>query len=409
MAKPDTRADIVVVGGGVVGLALCRELLSRNGDLRVVLLEKEPALAAHQTGRNSGVIHAGIYYRPGSLKERLCKAGHRATIEFCEREGIPFELCGKLIVATDDNELGRLETLYQQGTDNGLPLERLDAVALREREPNVTGRAAVLVKNTGIVSYTAIAEAMAAGIARSGSEVHRSAKVLDIREEADQVVVVTQDRVLRAGQVVVCAGLEADRLARLCGVDVDFRIISFRGEYFRLDARYNDIVRHLIYPVPDPALPFLGIHLTRMIGGYVTVGPNAVLALAREGYRKSDIDLRYMGGLAAYKGFRRLLRTYLRAGITEMVNSLSERRYAALCQRYCPSISVDAFEPHPAGIRAQAVLPDGSLAHDFLIKRTWRTVHVCNAPSPAATSAIPIAGYLVDHAMSELGIRAKDA
>jgi L-2-hydroxyglutarate oxidase len=397
--------DLAIIGGGIVGLATALEVTERFPGLSIAILEKEAGLARHQTGRNSGVIHAGVYYQPGSLKARFCREGAAATIRFCRDHGLPFEQCGKLLVATDAAELGRMAALQERCVDNGLPVERLDAAELARREPHIRGVAALFVPTTGIVDYGLVARTMGQVVTGWGGEILTAMPVDAIREEPAGVAIDAGGRTIKARHLIVCAGVMADRLARLCGLDLDFRIVPFRGEYYRLGADRNDIVRHLIYPVPDPALPFLGVHLTRMIGGHVTVGPNAVLAFAREGYRFADVSLRDMAEMIAYPGFRKVIRANLRSGLAEMRNSLSKRRYLALCQRYCPELVLDDLLPHRPGIRAQAVLADGTLVHDFLIRETRRSIHVCNAPSPAATSAIPIGRELVDRAASRFGWR----
>ena len=399
-------ADIVVVGGGIVGLSTAMQLTERFPGLEVLVLEKEAALATHQTGHNSGVIHAGVYYQPGSLKARFCREGVAATIAFCREHGLPFEQCGKLLVATDAAELERMDALLARSRDNGLALERLDAAELRRREPNIAGVGALFVPSTGIVDYAQVARKMAEVVQARGGRIRLSAPVTAMREDANGVTVEAGGGTVRARRAVVCGGLMADRLARMCGVDLDFRIVPFRGEYYRLPPARNDVVSHLIYPIPDPALPFLGVHLTRMIGGYVTVGPNAVLAFAREGYRFADVSPRDVAEMVAYSGFRRVIRAHLASGLSEMANSLSKRRYLALCRRYCPSLTVEELLPHPAGVRAQAVMADGTLVHDFLVRQTARTVHVCNAPSPAATSSIPIGRHVADQVADSFGLKA---
>ncbi len=401
-----TDADIVVVGGGIVGLSTAMQLTEQFPGLDVLVLEKEAALATHQTGRNSGVIHAGVYYQPGSLKARFCREGVEATLRFCRDHALPFEQCGKLLVATDAAELARMDALLARGRDNGLALERLDAAELRRREPNIAGVGALFVPTTGIVDYARMARTMAGVVTGRGGVIRLSAPVTAMREDANGVAIEAGGRTIRAGRAVVCGGLMADRLARMCGVDLDFRIVPFRGEYYRLPAARNDVVRHLIYPIPDPALPFLGVHLTRMIGGYVTVGPNAVLAFSREGYRFADVSPRDLAEMIAYPGFRKVIARNLASGLSEMANALVKRRYLALCRRYCPSLTVEELLPHPAGVRAQAVLADGTLVHDFLVRRTARTVHVCNAPSPAATSSIPIGRHVAAEAAAAFGLKA---
>ncbi|TCM52205.1 L-2-hydroxyglutarate oxidase [Rhizobium sp. PP-F2F-G48] len=390
--------DLAIIGGGIVGLSTALEIATRLPGLSIVVLEKEAEVATHQTGRNSGVIHAGVYYQPGSLKARFCREGVSATIDFCREHGIPFEQCGKMLVATAAEEMPRLAALEDRCRQNGLPVERLDAAELVRREPHIRGVGALFVPTSGIVDYGLIARTMADLLAARGVEIRTGATVETLREEADGVRIQLPQEEICARHVIACAGIMADRLARLCGLALDFRIVPFRGEYYRLGPDKDAIVNHLIYPIPDPALPFLGVHLTKMIGGYVTVGPNAVLAFAREGYRFSDVDFRDLKEMIAYPGFRRLVRNNLRSGLSEMGNSLSKRRYLALCRRYCPELQLDDLYPYRSGIRAQAVLADGSLVHDFLIRETRRTIHVCNAPSPAATSAMPIARHLADRA-----------
>jgi L-2-hydroxyglutarate oxidase len=401
--------DLVVIGGGIVGLATALEATRRYPQLSIAVLEKEQGLALHQTGRNSGVIHAGVYYQPGSLKARFCKEGVEATIGFCRDNGLPFEQCGKLLVATDAEELPRMAALQERCVANGLPVERLDAAELARREPHISGIGALFVPTTGIVDYGGVARRMGELVTEAGGDILTGMEVSGLREEAGGVTIEAGGRTIQARHLIVCAGLMADRLARLCGIDLDFRIVPFRGEYFRLGDDKNAIVRHLIYPIPDPKLPFLGVHLTRMIGGYVTVGPNAVLAFAREGYRFGDVSPRDLAEMIAYPGFRQVIRANLRSGLSEMWNSLSKRRYLALCQRYCPELRLDDLTPYRPGIRAQAVLGDGTLVHDFLIRETARSIHVCNAPSPAATSSIPIARDLVARATSRFGWQQRSA
>jgi L-2-hydroxyglutarate oxidase len=388
--------DVLVIGGGIVGLATARELNRRSPGLRVAVIEKEAGVGRHQTGHNSGVIHAGVYYAPGSLKARFCRAGVDATLEFARLHQIPVEQCGKLLVATSAIELERMAALEERCRRNGLPIERLGAAALRAREPNVAGLGALFTPVTGIVDYGAVARAMAREVEAAGGEVILGQAVRAIAEGADRVTVETDAATYAARALVACAGLQADRVARMAGLAPDFAIVPFRGEYYRLAPRHDGIVRHLIYPIPDPALPFLGVHLTRMAGGYVTVGPNAVLGLAREGYAKSAVSARDLAEMARFPGFWRVMRDNLRSGLGEMRDSLSKRRYLERCRRYAPGLELDDLLPYPAGIRAQAVMRDGTLAHDFLIRTTRRMLHVCNAPSPAATSAMPIAGHLAD-------------
>jgi L-2-hydroxyglutarate oxidase len=397
--------DLAIIGGGIVGLATALEVTRRFPGLSIVIVERENDVALHQTGRNSGVIHAGVYYQPGSLKARFCKEGVDATIRFCKDYGLPYEQCGKMLVATEATELDRMAALHERCITNDLPVERLDGSELRRREPHIRGAGALFVPTTGIVDYGLVARTMASDLRTRGVEILTGAAVDRISEGPAGVTIGAGRHVITAKNMIACAGVMADRIARLGGLDLDFRIVPFRGEYYRLGADKNDIVRHLIYPIPDPALPFLGVHLTRMIGGYVTVGPNAVLAFARDGYRFGNVSLRDLSEMIAYRGFRRVIRNNLRSGLSEMWNSLNKRAYLALCQRYCPELTLDDLQPYRAGIRAQAVLADGTLVHDFLIRETARSIHVCNAPSPAATSAIPIGRDLVDRATKQFGWR----
>jgi L-2-hydroxyglutarate oxidase len=392
----DQVTDVVVVGGGIVGLSTAMQLLERFPGLSVTVLEKEAALAAHQTGHNSGVIHAGVYYAPGSLKAKFCREGAAATIAFCRRHDLPFDQCGKLIVATNGLEVARLDALQTRCLENGLAPERLDRTQLNRLEPRIVGDAAILVRASGIADYPAITRQMARIVGESGGTIVCGGEVTGMRETADEVIVETPQGLVRAKHAIVCGGLMADRLMRLCGLDPDFQIIPFRGEYFRLPASKDDIVKHLVYPVPDPNLPFLGVHLTRMIGGYVTVGPNAVLALAREGYSWGNISLGDLAEMAAFPGFWKVIAANAQSGLKEMGNSIFKSGYLAECQKYCPELSLEDLQPYPAGVRAQAVLKDGTLVHDFLVRRGQRSLHVCNAPSPAATSAIPIGGHLLE-------------
>ncbi|MDF9757862.1 L-2-hydroxyglutarate oxidase [Pseudomonas hunanensis] len=388
--------DYCIIGGGIVGLATAMALLTRRPGASLLILEKEASLGRHQTGHNSGVIHAGIYYAPGSLKADLCKRGAQATKDFCTEHGIAFEVCGKLLVASNDLEVQRMQALYERSQQNGLKVERLDAGALREREPNIVGKGALFLDATGIVDYQQVCDAMAKVIRQAGGEVRLSTAVRAIQEHADHVAVSTDGNTWRARQLVACAGLQSDRLARLAGVKIDHQIIPFRGEYYRLPASKNQIVNHLIYPIPDPELPFLGVHLTRMIDGSVTVGPNAVLGFGRENYRKFSVNWRDVAEYARFPGFWKTIWNNLGSGTAEMKNSLFKRGYLEQCRKYCPSLQVEDLLPYEAGIRAQAVMRDGTLVHDFLFAETPRMVHVCNAPSPAATSAIPIGQMIAE-------------
>lgn len=387
--------DYIVVGAGIVGLATARELSHVFPGASIAVLEKEASPALHQTGHNSGVIHAGVYYAPGSMKAEFCRAGMEATIGYAKKRGVAYEQCGKMLVATSDLEVERMVALRERCRQNQLPVESLSSGELNEREPNIVGKGALFVSTTGIVDYVGIANAMVAEVKDRGGDFRFGSTVRSINETDHEVVIETDTETVRGQHLVVCAGLQADRLAQLAGIDIDFVIIPFRGEYYKLSEQHDSIVNHLIYPIPDPELPFLGVHLTKMIGGYVTVGPNAVLGLAREGYSKTELSPRDLYDMVRFPGFWKVMRDNLKSGITEMRNSFSKKRYLDLCRRYAPGLELVDLQPYPAGVRAQAVMRDGSLQHDFLIKRTRRSVHVCNAPSPAATSAMPIARHLV--------------
>lgn len=398
--------DVVVIGGGIVGLSTAMQLTERYPGMSVAVMEKEPELACHQTGRNSGVIHAGVYYQPGSLKSRFCREGVAATIAFCDERGIPYEQCGKLLVATDKDELPRMDALFERAKQNGIVIEKLDQMEVARREPRIRSLGGLWSPTTGIVDYGLIARAMADVVRERGGTILTDTEVRHIDEAPSGVVLETERDRVRAQQVISAAGLQADRLARMAGVETDFRIVPFRGEYYRLGPDKNDIVQALIYPIPDPELPFLGVHLTKMIGRYVTVGPNAVLAFAREGYTFGDVNVNDLMEMARFPGFRKVIKANLKSGVQEMAGALVKARYLALCQRYCPELELDDLQPYRAGVRAQAVLPDGTMVHDFLIGETARTIHVLNAPSPAATSAIPIGKHIIGLAEAKFGLRA---
>lgn len=391
-----------VVGAGIVGLATAMALLQKQPRLDVVVVDKECEPGRHQTGHNSGVVHAGIYYAPGSLKAKLCRRGADAVKEFATAHGIRYETPGKLVVATNDAELDRMTALYERARVNGVAVERIDAAELRRRDSNITGLGALFVATTAIVDYAAVAAAMAKVVVELGGELRLGERVTAIDEDHRQVTVIAGGRTIRARNVVACAGLQADRIARLAGVQLDFRIIPFRGEYYRLSPGKNDLIRHLVYPVPDPRLPFLGVHLTRALDGTVTAGPNAVLGLAREKYPKWSFDGRDFREIVGFPGMWRVARTHLRTGVRELRNSVLRRGYLHECRKYCPSLTMRDLQPAEAGIRAQAVLRDGTLVHDFLWAETRRTLHVCNAPSPAATSSIPIGELIAERVLTQL-------
>jgi (S)-2-hydroxyglutarate dehydrogenase len=383
--------DFTIIGAGIVGLAAAREILRARPCSSIIILEKERAVAWHQTGHNSGVIHAGIYYAPGSLKARLCREGAAATKAFCTEQGIKFETCGKLLVATNASESIRMDALFERAKQNGIEALRIDRAGLMRLEPNITGVGALGIPSTGIVDYRMVASAFAQIAIAQGADLLLGAEVVAIREDPHAVEISTADRSWNARALIVCAGLQSDRLATLAGLRIDHRIVPFRGEFFTLPKSRAGLINRLIYPIPEPKLPFVGIHLTKTIDGRIIVGPNAVLGFAREGYGKFSFSRRDVFDYLAFPGFWKVIGTHLASGVEEMRNSLWKQGYLAQCRKYCPSLSLADLQPGVAGIRAQAVLRDGTLVHDFLFAETARMVHVCNAPSPAATSAIPIA------------------
>ncbi|SHE81415.1 L-2-hydroxyglutarate oxidase [Modicisalibacter ilicicola DSM 19980] len=395
--------DFIIIGGGILGMSTAMQLIQAYPGRRMLLLEKENGPAQHQTGHNSGVIHAGVYYTPGSLKARFCFEGNRATKAFCEAQGIAYEECGKLLVATNDIEMQRMQALWERTEANGLERYWLGGDELREREPNISGVGGIFFPSSGIVSYAEVAAAMGREFEAAGGEIRYATVVTGLEERAREVVVSTNQGEFTTRHLVSCSGLMADRVVRMLGRDPGFTICPFRGEYYRLPPEHNRIVNHLIYPIPDPAMPFLGVHLTRMIDGSVTVGPNAVLAFKREGYRKRDISLADSAAMLTDPGILRVLKANLRPGLIEMKNSLYKKGYLREVQKYCPSLTEDDLQPYPAGVRAQAVSRDGKLIDDFLFVNTQRTVNVCNAPSPAATSAIPIGAHIVDKVRAQVG------
>ncbi|MBB1199519.1 L-2-hydroxyglutarate oxidase [Enterobacteriaceae bacterium 89] len=395
--------DFAIIGGGIVGMSTAMQLAENYPDARIVVIEKEARLAEHQTGHNSGVIHAGVYYTPGSLKAKFCLAGNIATKQFCQQHGIHYDQCGKMLVATSPLEMERMQALWARTEANGLERYWLSKDELHEREPNIVGLGGIFVPGSGIVSYRQVTEKMAQLFTSRGGEIRFSTEVKALHEGSEEIVISTAQEEIHARFLISCAGLMADRIVDMLGAKPDFMICPFRGEYYLLPEKYNHIVSHLIYPIPDPAMPFLGVHLTRMIDGTVTVGPNAVLAMKREGYRKTDISFSDLFTMATHQGIRRVLRDNLRPGLTEMKNSLLKGEYLKTVQKYCPMLKKEDLTPYPAGVRAQAVSRDGKLIDDFLFVNTPRSINVCNAPSPAATSAIPIGGYIVGKVKERLG------
>jgi L-2-hydroxyglutarate oxidase len=389
--------DVIIVGGGAVGLATALQLKNQNPSLKVVVIEKEPAVANHQTGNNSNVIHSGVYYKPGSLKAKNCIHGYNLLIDFCRKNEVPFDLCGKIIVATDEKEIPLLKTIYDRGQQNGLQnLKMLKAEQLKDYEPHVAGIAGIHVPQTGIVDYRVVAEKYASVFQNLGGELRLGQKVNDIKLGADQVTVITQKASYTGKLMVNCAGLYSDKITRLTTKKVDVKIIPFRGEYYKLRKEKEYLVKTLIYPVPDPNFPFLGVHFTTMPGGGVECGPNAVLAFAREGYKKSDINLSELGETLAWPGFRKIVSKYWKTGLGEMHRSYSKAAFTKALQKLMPEIREEDLIVGGAGVRAQACDRTGGLLDDFLIVDDKQTINVCNAPSPAATSSLAIGETVAD-------------
>ena len=392
--------DVVVVGGGIVGLATAYQLTRRRPGLRLLLLEKEPRLAAHQTGHNSGVVHSGLYYPPGSRKARYAVAGARRTVDFCRQHGLPVQVTGKVVVATSAEEVRRLDRLYERGVANGVRLTRLGPDGIREHEPYARGVAGLHVADTAICDYAAVAAEYGRLAEQGGAEIRTGTAVTAV---GPGLTVHTDQGDVHTRQLVGCAGLHADRLAALAGIDPGARIVPFRGEYRELVPERRHLVRGLVYPVPDPAFPFLGVHLTRGVDGSVHVGPNAVPALRREGYRWRQVGVRDLAGTLAYPGFWRLARSAWREGGQELRRSVSPRLFAAAARRLVPELAEADLRPAGAGVRAQAVTAGGRLVDDFLVVETPTALHVLNAPSPAATAALPIGAELADRVCARLG------
>jgi L-2-hydroxyglutarate oxidase len=388
--------DLAVVGGGIVGLATAYQFAQRFPGRRVVVLEKEARVAEHQTGHNSGVLHSGIYYKPGSLKATNCRAGKKAMEAFCAAEGIAHDICGKVIVAVTEADLPALDTIFARGQANGINCALIDKARLAELEPHAAGVRAIHVPEAGIVNYRQVCERLAEKVRAAGGEILFGARVTAVKHHTDGVTVVSSAGDRTARQLVNCAGLQSDRVAKLTGVEPGCQIVPFRGEYFDLKPAARRLCRNLIYPTPDPQFPFLGVHFTRMIDGSVECGPNAVLAFGREGYRFWSVSPRDLFGTLTYRGFVRMAAKHWRMGLGEMWRSLNKAAFVRALQRLVPEIRADDLEAAPAGIRAQAVAPDGGLVDDFLIVDGDRVVNVCNAPSPAATASLQIGATVVD-------------
>jgi L-2-hydroxyglutarate oxidase len=398
------RWDVAIIGGGIVGTATAMALVRRPRPLRLIVLEAEERLAAHQTGNNSGVIHSGLYYKPGSLKARNCVEGREAMYRFCQEHGIPHERCGKLVVATAPGELPALEELERRGRANGLQgLRRLDAAGLKEHEPAVEGIAGLHVPETGIVDYTAVTTAYARLVVEGGGEIRTGARVVGFGRAPDGLTLETTAGPFEARALINCAGLQSDRVARLCGVEPGVIIVPFRGEYYELTKEREGLVRNLVYPVPDPRFPFLGVHFTRMIHGGVEAGPNAVLAFRREGYRRTSFSTRDTVQMLGYPGFWRMAAKYWRMGLGEMYRSASKKAFVKALRALIPALGEGDVRPGGAGVRAQALDREGRLLDDFHIVEADRMIHVLNAPSPAATASISIG-----RSIAEMAARAFD-
>jgi L-2-hydroxyglutarate oxidase LhgO len=401
--------DVVVIGAGILGLAVSRELLSRYPRLRLAVLDKEPSVGQHQTGHNSGVLHSGIYYAPGSLKARLCVQGQRELYAYCEQKGIPTDRCGKVIVASNEAELPRLDNLFERGQANGVQgLEMIGPERLREVEPHCVGVRALFSPNTGIVDFSRVTRAYAADVMECGGDVLPGYGVDRISDRPGRVILHTTAGEVEAQHVIACAGLYADRVARMTGGPRDPRIVPFRGDYWVLRPDRRHLARNLIYPVPDPSFPFLGVHFTRRIDdGSVWLGPNAVLAFAREGYRRLDVRPRDLAEALAYRGFQRLAGKFWQTGLQEMVRDFSKEAFLKSLQVYVPELTLADLLPGPSGVRAQALGPDGSLVDDFVFNTQGRRiVHVRNAPSPGATSSLAIGRMIADTAEQAFGLSA---
>jgi L-2-hydroxyglutarate oxidase len=391
--------DVAIIGAGIVGLATAVELLTRHPALRLIVLEKEPEIARHQTGHNSGVIHSGIYYAPGSLKARLCVTGRAKLLAFCDAHGVPYELCGKVVVATDEEELPRLDQLAERGRANGVPgLELIGPERLRELEPHAVGIKALYSPATGIVDFSRVARAYAQEVTAQGGEIRTNHAVTAITQRGGHNRIETSAGDVTVRGIISCAGLEADRVARLTGAPRTPQIVPFRGDYYVLRHERRAWVKGMIYPVPDPRFPFLGVHFTRRTDGAIWLGPNAVLAFAREGYRRRDVNVRDLAEILQYRGFRTLARQYWRTGMDELYRDFRKAAFLTALQRYMPQLAMDDLLPGPSGVRAQALGEDGTLVDDLVVHVEDGAVHVRNAPSPAATSSLAIGELIADTA-----------
>ena len=382
--------DFTIVGGGIVGLSTGMALSRRHPYARILVLEKENRWAAHQSGHNSGVIHSGVYYKPGSLKAQFATAGKRAVVEFCEEHGIKYDICGKVIVATQPDQVPIMEKIYQRGLANGLKVSKIGPEELKEIEPHVKGVAAIRVPSAGIVDYKQVTEAYAKVLKGNGATLRLNTRVKAVSPNGPGLMVESNNGVFQTRFLVNCAGLHSDRIARKMGVETNMKIVPFRGEYYQLKPEKRYLAKHLIYPVPNPDFPFLGVHFTRMINGEVHAGPNAVLSLKREGYTKKEFNLRDFVDVITYGGFWKLACKNWQEGTKEMIRSFSKAAFVRSLQELIPEVEANDIEPAGAGVRAQALMPNGKMMDDFVLLQGHRSIHVCNAPSPAATASIPI-------------------
>ena len=390
--------DVAIIGGGIVGLATAYQVKETNPKASVVVLEKESSIASHQTGRNSGVIHSGIYYKPGSLKAKNCREGKQALIEFCRKEDVTYEICGKVIVAVEESEIPGLKAILERGRENGIDCEWIGRDRLRELEPYCAGIQGIHVPSAGIVDYKGVSAALVRIIQKRDGEVLTGFKVTGIANDSKEVVLQSDVGEIRAQHVINCAGLYADRVARLSGDVPDIQVVPFRGEYYEVVPEKRHLCRNLIYPVPDPAYPFLGVHCTRMHDGRVECGPSAIVAFAREGYTFGTVNVKESLEILGYKGFRMMSSQHWRKGVSEIRQSLSKKYYLTTLQRLIPDVTLSDIVPAPAGVRAQALRKDGTMVDDFLIRKTGRVVNVYNAPSPAATACLNIGKVIAGYA-----------
>jgi L-2-hydroxyglutarate oxidase LhgO len=406
-----SQYDLTIIGAGIVGLATALKIAEAHPAVKLLVLDKEAQIAQHQTGHNSGVIHSGLYYRPGSVKAATCVSGRKALLEFCDRNGVPYEICGKTVVAISADEIPRLEELHRRGVANGLQgIEVLGPERLRELEPHATGVKGLHVPETGIIDYKKVAEAYATNIRAAGGDIRTSHQVMAIFERADEVVLQTSAGDYRSRHIINCGGLQSDLIAEMIrggnhAPEEAHQIIPFRGEYYKLAPEKYSLVRNLIYPVPDPAFPFLGVHFTRMINGGVEAGPNAVFAFAREGYRKSDINLRDIGRTLLFSGFWAMARKYWQTGFGELHRSLSKPAFVRALQKLLPEITENDLLPGGSGVRAQAVSARGALVDDFVIRQSRTAIHVLNAPSPGATASLAIGQSIATMAAATFNLK----